>query len=538
MLKALELKLDSVLKANNNLSENNRILSEENKKLTEDNKILRQELGYVRELLENLSIQQFSPKSEKTAAIMKIAAEQLLFNEIETIIGSEASLDSEEDLQKVKAHKRKKKRSRSEIISDDVPHEKILIPCEDTHCNICKTELQFVSENLVNSKIEYRPAQLKVLDYYREVKSCPHCKKEGRSDYVKKPEAPVPLIDQSLASPSILAEIMHKKFTLALPLYRQEPEWKILGFELSRQTMSNWLSKIYESWLKFLIDEFKKNLKEETFIHIDETPVQVLKEKGRANHKKSTMWVFATGQKSKHPIRLFHYDQSRSGDVAKEYLEGFEGSIQTDAYSGYQKLENLTHIGCHAHLRRYFKEALPRGSLENDGRAKKAIDMINEIFNLEENWLDKQDDELLAFRDSKERPLVDAFFSWIKDNISQVAPRSKLGKAFNYALNHEEKLRNYLDEPQTTLSNNIAENAIRPFVLGRKNWLFCGSPGGADTSAALYSIIETAKANKLLPREYLKYLLSNITKEGHNPSPELIKSLLPWQPEVKEICGQ
>ena len=280
-----------------------------------------------------------------------------LFDEAEVEADPEAI---EPTLEEVKLLIRKKYKGQRKEKLDNLPHKKVLfkLDSDDLSCPQCTTDLKRVGEEFVRSEVEYIPAQLNVIDYYRETYECRSCKNTDEP-YMEKTPMPLPVIPHSFASPSSVAHVMYQKFVNALPFYRQEKDWLNLGLNLTRQTMSNWTLIAARDWLMPILDLLHQKMLKERYLHADETRVQVLNEKDRKNTTDSYMWVYGTYKDSEFPIRIFEYHPTRSGDHAKEFLKGFSGYLVTDAYKGYEKVEDITRCYCWSHLRRYFVDALP-----------------------------------------------------------------------------------------------------------------------------------------------------------------------------------
>jgi transposase len=311
--------------------------------------------------------------------------------------------------------------------------------------------------------------------------------------------------------------VLTAKFVDAQPFYRQESQFNRLGLEIGRATMCNWSIKAATS-CQPLLELLRRENRSGPLMNVDETTVQVLAEPGRAPTTKSYMWIFRGGDPSR-PVLEFQYHQSRCADVAATYLRGYKGYVQTDGYVGYDFLDHsphVVHVGCWAHVRRKFVEVIKAAgkikSQNKTGLAEEAVTRISRIYAIERSMReDKLDAEkVYQERQEKVRPLLDDFYAWLKQKAPQTPPKSLLGKAISYALHQWKRLVRYLDDGRLRPDNNLAENAIRPFVVGRKNWLFSGNPEGAKASATLYSLIETAKANGLEPYWYLRYLFERL----------------------------
>ena len=494
---------------------------------------LEKENKLLLETVHHLSRKLYGRSSEKTSFLLR--GQMSLFDEAEAEANPQAK---EPDLDQVKSYQRKKFTGQRLELLKDLPHEKRLCTLvkEDQFCTTCNTALVSVGEEFVRTEVEYIPAKVNVIDFYRETFECRSCRKNGQP-YMEKSPMPAPVIQHSMASPSAVAWVMHQKFVNALPLYRQEKEWMTLGLDLSRATMANWIIAASRDWLTPIWKLMQQKLLAEKHIHADETPVQVMNEEGRKNTSDSYMWIYSTGKYAKRPIRLFEYQPGRKGAYPQEFLNGFTGYLHTDAYAGYKKVDRITRCLCWSHLRRNFVDALPkdiRGT--DDTLAGQGINYCNKLFEIEKSLDNLSQEERKSARLKQEVPLLEAFWSWAESTRDKVLPKSKLGEALSYALNHRIELMNYLEDGNCSISNNLAENCIRPFTIGRKNWLFSGSPKGATASAIVYSMVESAKANGLNPYKYLRYIFSELPGVQFIQHPEFLEDYLPWSPEVQKAC--
>lgn len=393
-----------------------------------------------------------------------------------------------------------------------------------------------VGEEFVRTEVQFIPAKLKVIDHYRETYECRACRKRG-TPYMEKAPVPYPPVMHSLASASTIAWLIHQKFVLGIPLYRQEKEWEALGLKLSRATLSNWLLVVYRDWLQYVVCRLKQELLKQNYLHIDETHVQVLKEPGRKNTSDSYMWVYCSIKDAANPVRYFEYQPGRGGKYPEAFLKGYSGYIHTDAYSGYNGIKGVKRCLCYTHLRRAFVDALPKDV--HDPKAPKpaeAILRLNKLFKIEGELEGLSPEQRKKERLIREKQHLEDFWSWAEKNAVGELPKSKLSTAFNYALNNRQEFFNYLEDGHCSISNSLAENCIRPFVIGRKNWLFAGSPKGAAASAGIYTLLETARANGLTPMKYIKYILSDMPGSSFLEHPEYLDDYLPWNPMVKEMC--
>jgi len=383
-------------------------------------------------------------------------------------------------------------------------------------------------------EVEIIPAQAKVVEHVQSVYTCRHCEKNNTDDAVPfvKAEMPAPLIKGSLASPSAVAHIMYQKYVMYAPVYRQEKDWERQGMFLSRQTMNNWINLCADKYLRPLYNRLRVLLLLHKVLHGDESPIQVLRELEKLATSKSYMWLYRTSGDTDQHIVYYEYQPSRSHDHPAAFLKDFTGYLHADGYPGYHMLTWMIIVGCWAHLRRYFTDALksiPKNEWAGSV-AQKAVLRIAKLFQMEEQWADLKPEERYKLRLEKSKPKAEEFFKWI--GSQNILPKSATGRAIKYALEQREWLMNVYLDGRTELSNNRIENSVRPYALGRRNWLFCNSVDGAHACAIIYTIIETARANGLNIFEYLKFLLSVApsTKE------EDIDTLLPWGKAVPEKC--
>ncbi|MSU01616.1 IS66 family transposase [Tissierella sp. DSM 105185] len=499
---------------------------------------LREELKRSNENMEYLIQKLYGRKTEKTFAIDG----QLVINDIELGLFNEAESEMDpavlEPVPFEEPIKRTRKGYKRKDLFKDLPSHDQVFKIEESK-QICPTDgnrLSVVGNKFVRSEIRYVPAEVSVVNIYQETYECRTCKKENRPGMFS-PSTPEPVLQHSYATDSSVAWTMYQKFVQAVPLYRQEKDWKQMGFPLSRATLSNWIIKTSEEWLNPVVEKLHEELLKEKYLHADETPVQVFREEGKKNTTKSYMWVYSTSTDSKHGIRIFKYAKGRTGDNAKDFLKGFNGYLHTDGYTGYGKVKDIHHCLCWAHVRRYFKDALPK-DMESPEATLPAtgIAYCNQLFDWERKFKSLSPEDRKKMRLEKEKPVLDAFWSWVESSNEKVLPKSNIGKALQYALNHKEKLETYLEDGNCVISNNIAENSIRPFTIGRKNWTFCGSPEGANASACVYTLVETAKANGLNPYKYLEFVLSRLPGSDFKTNPKILDLMMPWAELIQKTC--
>ncbi|MHB8484069.1 MAG: IS66 family transposase [Nitrospiria bacterium] len=479
--------------------------------LNQDNTGLRERVTLLEEQIRLYRAMLYGRKSEKNNEAEK---NQLgLFNEAEEM-ASVSSLEEKPKEITVPSHTRQKSGRRP--LPDDLPREEVIhdLAVEEKVC-ACGSSLSRIGEE-VSEKLDIIPARVRVIRHVRYKYACKGCEGvESEGGAVKTAPLPPQIIPQGIATEGLLAFILISKFADALPFYRQERIFERLGVEIGRATMANWAIHVGQR-CKPLIELLWREILSGPVINMDETPVQVLNEPGRADTSKSYMWVFRGGE-IKQPAVLFRYDPSRSGKFLLKELEEYSGYIQTDGYQGYDALGNrsgIIHMGCWAHVRRKFVDAI-KGRVKNEkkkGHADVALEYIQQLYAIEKS-ADLQElsaSDRYQLRQEKAKPLLKQILELLEALAPKTPPQGLLGKAVEYALNQWKRLERYTEDGRLRPDNNLAENAIRPFVVGRKNWLFSASPKGAKASAAIYSLIETAKANGLEPYRYLRHLFERL----------------------------
>jgi transposase len=485
--------------------------------------LLRQSLDENVRLKEQIRLmlaKRFGPSSEKQPA-----AQMGLFNEAEATVAEDAA-EPEETLQ-VPAHERAKRGRRP--LPDLLPRVDVIhdLPESEKVCPHDGTPLKHIGDD-VSAQLDVIPATVQVLRHVRRKYACPCC--EGHVARAPLPPQPIP---RSIASPGLLAYVCTAKYVDALPLYRQENILARLGIDLPRATLANWMIALGELVLP-LINLLREQLLGFNLVQMDETTVQVLKEEGRAPTRLSYLWV-RRGGPPQHPILLFDYAPSRAGAVASRLLPGFQGYLQTDGYAGYKdvaKSEGVVALGCWAHARRKFDEAIKaQGGKAKPGKATRALNLIQRLYRVETLAKDLAPEARRALRLEQAVPVLDEIRAWCDASLMQVPPKSKLGEALDYLDNQWPRLVRYVDDGRLSIDNNAVERAIRPFVIGRRNWLFSDTPKGAEASARLYSLIETAKANGLEPYAYLSRLFKELPVAR---TAEDFEALLPFKAELRD----
>jgi len=418
----------------------------------------------------------------------------------------------------------KRKPLPAELPRVDIIHE---LPAAERTCS-CGTPMVEIGED-ISEQLDIVPMQIRVLRHIRKRYGCP----AGQHAPVSAP-APAQVLPKSNASNDLLAMLLTAKYVDGLPLARVEYVLGRSGAIVPRQTLARWVIGTAQA-LQPVFNLLRDTLLESTVIHMDETPVQVLKEAGRAAQSQSYMWVQRSGLPDR-PVVLFDYDPSRSGQVPKRLLADWRGYLMTDGYEGYHAVvreQGIVSLGCWAHARRYFIDAakvLPAGKV---GRAQHAITLIGKLYAVEKRHREGSVDERLAARRAHSLPVLAELRHWLDDSLLQVPPTSKLGEALRDLAGQWERLTRYCERGELPIDNNPAENAIRPFVVGRKAWLFADTPAGAHASAVIYSLIETARANGLEPYTWLRRVLRCLPEAR---TVEEFEALLPWRVHAIDLA--
>lgn len=492
-----------------------------NKTLSES----RKREAVLQEQVDFLTKKIFGSSSEKRST--QIEGQLGLFNEAEVEQDS-GVLEG----QLVRAHTRKPKATNDEKFKDIPSVKKIIhLPDEKCSCEICGAKMQVIGYEHVRDEIDFTPAKLTRIDLCREVRNCPECTKESNEANIVKADVPEPLMSKSFATSHLVAWVMYQKYANAVPLYRQERDWLQYGLHASRTTLANWMINC-APYFRPLYEFFHRKLLERSFVMADETRVQVLKEPGKKAQTDSFMWLYRSGEDEHEKILLYEYTPNRNGDNAVSFLTGFKGYLMTDGFAGYNKLEDVTHCCCFAHIRRKFFDAIPDGHKDDlNDPAVQGVMYCDRLFEIERKMNEKNltGDKRTEYRKKKAEPVIDAFCEWL-DKQSPLK-KSKLDNAVTYAQNRRPYMKNYLEDGRCSLSNNLSENAIRPFAVGRKNWLFSDSVDGVEASATIYTMVEMAKAHDVNIYHYLAYVMEQRPKD--NWTDDQLEQVAPWNEAVK-----
>ncbi len=429
-------------------------------------------LEYLEAQIRLLTMKRFGSSSEKTP-VNQMALFGDAFNEAEATAQPFAPEPDLSSIQ-VAGHKRKKKRTRDELLQG--------LPENIIHHHLSEEEMvcscghrRHVIRQEISRELRVKPADFWVDVHIQDVCGCRNCEQHGDPEQspIVTASRPARALPYGIGSPSSVAYVMEQKYVMGVPLYRQEQQWERQGISLSRQTMANWIVECAERWLAPMYDLLRSRLLKHDIVMADETTLQVLHEPGRSPQSTSYMWLYRSGKYAE-SIVLYDYQPSRGQENPKAFLTGFSGHfLVTDGYAGYNSVQGVTHAGCWSHSRRYFDEAVKAaGGKGKKPKATEGLEFCNRIFQLEKRWTDLSPEERKTKRCLESKPILEAFLAWLQETQSLCVPKSHLGKAITYCLNQWEPLNAFLLDGRLPIDNNASERSIKPFVMARKNFLF------------------------------------------------------------------
>ena len=501
--------------------------------LTDSIELLNKEVKYLRSAI-------FGRSSEKEITDT-MSGQQLCFafNEAEVTIDLDPDIP-EPEFEEIcpKTYRRTKQKGKREADLKDL--KTTVVTHELTEAELLEKFSRGKWKQLpdqIYKRLEFHPACFEVIEHHVAVYAG-----DGDRKIIRAPR-PADLLRNSIATPSLVAGIYNYKYVNAQPINRLAKEFENNGVFIPTQNMCRWAIEASDRYLKPLYDRLHGRLFDYHVIHADETPVNVVKD-GRPAGSKSYMWVYRSGALEDHPFVLYQYQKTRNSEHPRQFLRDYKGYLVTDGYQAYHTIgserEDLKVAGCYAHARRGFADVVKAAGKDSqtikDTVAYKALQIIQTIYRYEKSYKGLDPEKRFEERKRSAAPLVDALFAYLKSSKESVAPKSRTGKAIAYCLNQEEYLRVFLEDGHIPIDNNAAERAIWTFCLGKKNWYTIDTIRGAQSSAVVYSIAETAKANNLRPYEYFKFLLEEIPKHGEFEDPAYLDDLLPWSDSLPDYC--
>ena len=514
------------------LQQQNAKLEQQNTQQARELAELSAKLQWYEEQFRLAQQKRFGASSEKTHPDQ---LELNLFNEAEVLATPQGQ---EPEMEKI-TYERRKTSGKREADLSKLPVETVTYTLEENEqiCACCGGALHEMSTE-TRSEIAIVPPQVKVVRHVRQVYACRHCERNELQTPIVTAPMPKPVVPGSLASPSAMAHVMCQKYVEGLPLHRQEQQFARLGYTLSRQTMANWMIYGAEKWLMPVVSEMKRYLLKQEALHADETTLQVLREPGKSAESVSYLWLYRTGRDIQ-PAVVYDYQRTRGGEHPRNFLSGFKGYLHVDGYPGYHKVTGVTLVGCWAHARRKYDEALkaaPEATGHPETVAAGGLAYCNQLFAIERELKEATPEERHKARAERSRPVLDAYYAWLRQQKSRTMPKSLIGQAITYSLNQWEKLTAFLKDGRLEIDNNRSERSMKPFVIGRKNWLFANTPRGAAASAAIYSVIETAKENGLHPFRYLMYLFEQLPQLENPQDSQALEPFMPWSSSLPDSC--
>jgi transposase len=519
------------------MSESFTLLAAQNQTIQAQNERLIKQTEDLKEQLAILTQQRFGKKTESDQQVLgqlSFSLENMcVLNEAEAL--TENGIPEETEIEKV-IIRRKKSKGKRDLNLKDIEVEVVSHECTEAELQQHFPKGWHALEDEVYKELQYIPARFKVLEHHVKVYAGNH-----DSGSFLRAKAPKRLLSHSILTPELAAAVFNAKYVNAVPLNRLSEEFLRNDVNIPRQDMAGWMIRLHEYYLGPVHDMMKKEIMKSHHVHCDETPFIM------PEHSKEYMWVFhSPGGNGTHPLFLYEYLGGRNGSVIQKYLAGYQGTLVTDGYQPYhtlmKKSDSIKVAGCWAHARRKFAEIVK--SAKKDAAltpaqtvAAEAVKRIDAMYHLENTRKEISAKERLDNRQQSVKPLVDAYFVWLKVQQAKSNSSTKLKEAMNYSCNQEHYLRRFLDDPELPLDNNDAERSIKSFCVGKHSWHIIDSVRGANASALLYSIAESAKANNLKPYEYFRYLLTELVKYPRENVPEeTLAALMPWSETLPDCC--
>jgi transposase len=494
---------------------------------------LKKELAFLKGQLLNKNRKIFGQSSEQ------VDSRQIsLFNDAEKnsdLKIEEPSIEEITYTRKKSSHHSGKKDNLSGLDRVVIEHK---LDESEAVCDKCGNNLVVIGKKS-KEILKYKPAELYIEEHISYTYACKNCEADADKINIISAKIPNTFLYKSMASNELLAHVVSMKYQYAMPLYRMESYFSMMDIKLSRQTLSNWIISCATE-LKPVFNYMKEELLKRNYIHADETYLNVIEENGKDSNSKRFMWLYRSGG-IENPVILYDYQKTRSGSCAEEFLEGFSGYLQTDGYDGYNKVKNIKRVYCMAHIRRKFFEIVSSLNPEalKQSHALEGFNYCEQLYEIEkdlrEQYIDNDNyyDERHTIRLKKSLPILKKFQKYVDNEIVNALPKSPLGKALAYAQKLLPYMRTFLTNGCLEIDNNAAERAIKPFVIGRKNWMFSKTSKGASSSALLYSIIETAKANGLATEKYLVYLFE-VLANSEIKDRDILEKCMPWSENIPD----
>lgn len=498
--------------------------------MKEQNKDLTKQIEVLTEQVRQLTKALYGSKSEKSKyqapdGQCSLFEDDPSFNESEHTEEQSTETVSYTVVRKIRSKKR------NDSFIEGLEIEEVHHHPSTIECDCCQSEMYEIGSRITREEAKFIPAKMVRVQHIEHAYECKQCKKDTQQkSQIKRGQAPVAAIPRSIAGPTVLAKVIYDKFSLYLPLYRQVKEWERSGLMTNDKNLSNWVIRVAEEWLYPIYDQMKNVLMTKSFLHIDETYAQILmRSDGKSGQTNAYNWVFKSIPSQGPVIVLFHSALTRSRNVLEELTKNFKGTVICDGYSAYDKLPSITFANCWAHVRRYWLKADSK-----NGRI--GVAYCDQLYELERKFKNYRPGKRRKMRKKHSKPIVEKFFQWVEE--SPFYGKNALGRAAEYTLNRVEELKAFLKDGRIEIDNNPAENAIRPSVIGRKNWLFSVSEAGARANAICLSLAETAKVNGIDFYKYLVKLLTDLPNLPIHQQPEILQNYMPWSKSIQVACAK
>lgn len=505
-------------------------LKQQNKNLTKQNHELLSQIELLTEQVRQLTKIIYGSRSEKSK-YQAPDGQLSLFDEDSSFNEPEQTEEKSTETVTYTVIRSTKKKKRNDSFMKWVEVEEIHYHPASLQCDCCRNHLYEIGSTVVREEAKFIPAKIMRVQHIEHAYECKQCKKDTQQNAsIERGKAPVAVIPRSLAGPTVVAKLIYDKFVQYLPLYRQVKEWNRAGLLTNDKNLSNWVIRAAEEWLMPIYEQMKNVLSSKSLLHIDETYAQVLnRSDGKSAQSNAYNWVFRTVPYQGPVIILFEYALSRSRAVLENFLIDFKGTIFCDGYSAYDKLPNVTFANCWAHVRRYWLKA-------DSKNGRMGVAYCDKLYELERKFKGFSPKRRRKMRRKYSKPVITEFFEWIE--TSPFFGKNALATAVEYTLKRRKELQAFLHNGRIEIDNNPAENAIRPTVIGRKNWLFSVSEAGAKANAICLSIAETAKANGIDFYKYLVKLLTDLPNLPIHQQPDLLREYMPWSKSIQATCAK
>jgi transposase len=497
--------------------------NQQNQKLSKQIESLTQQLQHLTKLL-------YGSKTEKSKYNTP-DGQASLFDDDPSFTDSEHTEEQSQQTISYTVVRNIQKKKRNDSLRDDIEVKAIHHHPENTNCDCCQNQMVEIGGTIVREEAKFIPAKMMKVQHIVHAYECKTCKSSASQPaQIKRGKAPQPAIQRSIASPSVLAKVIYDKFAQYLPLYRQVNEWARYGLDTNDKNLSNWVIRAAHDWLLPIYEQMKCLMMSKSVLHVDETYSQIInRSDGKSGQSNAYNWVYRSVPSQGPTITLFQSSLSRARSVLENFTRGYCGTIVCDGYSAYDKLEGVTFANCWAHVRRYWLKA-------DSKNGQVGVKYCDELYRLERKFKHLSPSKRRKKRQKYSKPIVEKFLNWVE--TSPFFGKNALAKAAEYTLNRANGLKAFLNDGRIEIDNNPAENAIRPNVIGWKNWLFSVSEAGAKANAICLSIAETAKSNGVDFYEYIKKLLTDLPNIGIHQNPEILNQYMPWSKMIQEECSK